>query len=113
MRSRGAALMEVVLSLPLLLLLAGSISYFGYCHLLNIELNLLAWEGASALARGQSVGSWKSSLEGRQLLVDPAELIAQQKGGALSLSYPLPKPLWARDEANRIVSIAWQRPQRK
>lgn len=113
MKSRGAALMEIVIVLPLLILLGGAISYFGYCQLLNTELNLLAWEGASYLARGQTIEHWERSLEGRRLLADPSRITAKLKGGALFLSYPLPAPLWAKEDGSREISFTWQRPPRK
>jgi hypothetical protein len=112
MDSRGAALLEIVIVMPLLLLLGGAISYFGYCQLLDAELNLLAWEGASVLARGQAPEGWLETLQGRQLLVDPNQLNMELKAGALSLSYPLPVPFWSKDQKSRYICSSWIRPRR-
>lgn len=113
MRERGTALLELVLALPLLLLLGGGICYFGYCQLLNCELNILAWEGAAAIARGETAANWRRTLAGRQLLLDLDKLSVQARGRELTLSYPKPKPPWAKEEQTGVSSISWERPPRK
>jgi hypothetical protein len=113
MSSRGTALIEFVIGLPLLLLLGGAICYFGYCSIVNAQLNILAWEGASQMARGKSLDSWKATLADRGLPLEPERLTAELQNGTLRLSYLLPKPFWVKAETGRRTSFSWQRPQRK
>jgi len=113
MADRGTALVELVLVLPLLVLFGSAICYFGYCQLINIELNALAWEGASQLAKGRNMSSWLASLQERDLVLNLERLTVKQEADCLRLSYTLPKPLWAKDEPAKVTSFSWQRSKSK